>query len=151
MLLAIIMICWSDWCSSFSLNCVIGFVTCSNINRRNLPIKGTIQELLLHHPVHTQKIYVFLGLSPWHQPVIRLEGLHLLGKKTLMSLFKIAVVIQKHGFPRQLYQATSAVCQWLWQAVYDIWESVITLSLGHLSWNRKGYTDLQTLLHLAWW
>lgn len=45
-----------------------------------LALQGTIQELLLHHPLHTQKIYIFLGLSPRHQPVIRLEGLHLLAQ-----------------------------------------------------------------------
>lgn len=68
-----------------------GFITCSIINRRTLPIKGTVQELAIHHPLSAQKLQVLLCLSLWHQAAVRLDGLDLLGKKTLMSMFKMVV------------------------------------------------------------
>lgn len=68
----------------FPLNCVIGFVTCSTINRRNLPIHGTGQDLLMQHPLSTQE-------HLWEQAAARLEGQNLPGKKTRMSIFHIAV------------------------------------------------------------
>lgn len=122
-------------CSCFPLNYVIAFITCSTINRRNLPIHRTSQELLIHHTLSTQD----------H---LRLEGQNLPGKKIRKSIFQVIWVIQELGFPREFHQTTSALCQ---QPVCNIWESLITLSLGLLSWNWEGCTDLQTWLDLAWW
>ncbi|XP_072710952.1 coiled-coil domain-containing protein 13 isoform X3 [Ciconia boyciana] len=46
-----------------------------------LTLQGTVQELLIHHLLSTQKIQVLLCSSLWHQAAIRLEGLDLLVSK----------------------------------------------------------------------
>lgn len=120
-----------------------GFITCSIINRRTLPIKGTVQELAIYHPLSTQKLQVLLCLSLWHQAAVRLDGLDLLGKKTLMSMFKMVVESVRS---RQLSPTTRAT---LWQPVYSMWGSQITLSHGLSPPNRGRYTDWQTSLRMA--
>lgn len=66
-------------------------------------MKRTVRELLNHHHlVSPQKIQVLLCLSLWHQAAVRLEGLDLLGKKTLMSMFTTAVSYSEAWFPQAI-------------------------------------------------
>ncbi|KAM7123823.1 coiled-coil domain-containing protein 13 isoform 3-T6 [Ciconia maguari] len=55
-----------------------------------LTLQGTVQELLIHHLLSTQKIQVLLCSSLWHQAAIRLEGLDLLVSKMGHTLVESA-------------------------------------------------------------
>lgn len=67
-------------------------------------MKGTVRELLNHHLLSPQNMQVLHCLSLWHQAAIRLEGLDLLGKKTLMSMFTTPVSYSEAWFPQATVQ-----------------------------------------------